>query len=716
MGNTLGQDTGLRCRVIGCRQEHTEHLCQLCQKQNSKHFSKDCPKGTELYYGTHIESIKPITLEGFKKSAPNSRLGPGVYFVKSEAAAGALSLYMTEGDLRPTKVVFKCRVNLGKHIKLGQNDSSDWQLDYDSASSMHPTLEGIEKDFMEFCVKDSKNCVVTSIIINEKPIVKNRTMTWEAAQEEIEKIDDENPTLEDIMEIMKSFDFKRQRIRFFTQLRGNIHNSRMPRVKNQKARWLLRRWYMILKGFLTLFYICNCIWSASHLMNYKSKKGVNDGTKNAAISFVVFLVFQGITNLALLALHGIDSLRKPNKIHLAITLGKFLTAFCLEIPMLISQAFAMKIITQQQNAIDQWNDLSWDMALQTQFIFNLILFLTIDLSYYTLSKCKSKWMKVLSWIPCLFFSILVTGFAFTPVHLAQLGWTWFPTLTDFGGGAGQLDLCGLDTNIHNQLNISMGIGTLGIWTWPVLFPVFTITAAQLIFKFNFNAIKKLYLSFKTFLILFNIWNGIWSVQHLFGLRNNQIETALTAFAVFFTLQSVGNLVYIIVHTFLCENFEDKVWSYISISKLLIVIILEMPMITCQAYAMRNTHHLKWNQFNWDVAMQMEFLINSILLIYIDVFHTLEENETKLVMITSFLFLIALVAMIFTPVYIVQIGWDWLPTIKDFGGQVSNNSNGIVGMLYVSMATGVAGLWIWSLVLLLIFFAIICCIYFGCKKL
>ena len=440
--------------------------------------------------------------------------------------------------------MIQCTVNLKRHVDLNKDPSFypfEWQKRYDSASDFHPAWAGIENAFKEFCVKSAKDCVVTSITIDNKNIMKNNDMTWREARAKIEEIG-KNPTYEDFMKIL-NFDWKKQKKQFIKQLRKDIGQFRF---NNITLRWLLNRWYVFLKMFLTFFYIGNCIWSASHLMNYKTQDGVNNINTNAVISFIVFLVVQGTCNIILLALQGIRSVRKPHKMNLKITFAKLSIAFCSETPMLVSQAFAIKSITQQQNATKQWNDLSWDMALQTQFIFNLILFLIIDLAYYALNHLRFEYKKVAPWIPVgVLSSILITSFIFTPIHIAQLGWTWFPALTLFGE-RDQLDFNELNDIMSNQLNISMGVGTLGIWMWPVLFFIFSLLAVQRMFDITFKTIgRHWYMSVKAFLVLFNIWNGIWSVQHLFGMSNDRTESALSAFAVFFTLLSLANMFYIV---------------------------------------------------------------------------------------------------------------------------------------------------------------------------
>ena len=177
------------CKVDGCEKNHIKHYCRVCDQNNSDHFSRHCPEGIVLYHGTNFEVIKSIVEEGFIKSGPHSRLGVGVYFVESEVEAGRISLNRdSKGPHREKKVVLKCLVNLGNHIFLDSGDGSDWQNKYDSASSMHSPWAGIETDFKEFCVKNSKRCVVNSIILNNIKVLKEQDMTLNEAHEELKNI------------------------------------------------------------------------------------------------------------------------------------------------------------------------------------------------------------------------------------------------------------------------------------------------------------------------------------------------------------------------------------------------------------------------------------------------------------------------------------------------------------------------------------------------
>ena len=172
------------CRVPGCEEDHIKHYCQVCDQNDAAHFPRHCPDGTVLYHGTNSEVINAIVEEGFMKSGHRSRLGAGVYFVASEEEAGSISLNRDhKGPPRKKKVFLMCLVNLENHIFLDSGAGSDWQNEYDSASSMHPPWAGIEADFKEFCVKNSKRCIVTSIIINEINVLENLDISLNEAEE-----------------------------------------------------------------------------------------------------------------------------------------------------------------------------------------------------------------------------------------------------------------------------------------------------------------------------------------------------------------------------------------------------------------------------------------------------------------------------------------------------------------------------------------------------
>lgn len=84
--------------------------CPLCQKHVS-HQPKDCPEGVDLWHGTRITSLSPISLA--KRLNPSdhnkSRLGAGVYFTDKDSAIGVSSLRENGTGV----VVIGCRVWLG---------------------------------------------------------------------------------------------------------------------------------------------------------------------------------------------------------------------------------------------------------------------------------------------------------------------------------------------------------------------------------------------------------------------------------------------------------------------------------------------------------------------------------------------------------------------------------------------------------------------------
>ena len=671
------------CRVKSCEYNHNEHVCRLCEENDTDHFSSECPKSETLYHGSPFKYMKPISVEGLKEST-DGRLGPGVYFVDEYDHAKSISknrFGKNAADNPP--VVIECQVYLGKHLNLGKRVDEDWHKEYDSASTIHPPWPNVlEIDFKEYCLKDSRCCVMKTLYMDDVPIKKDANMTWGEAQHVINLLGPK-PTPENFEEAMK----KLKQIYHTSQ---NELNEQQPRDKHdlQKAvrdkkrpfavalpqiqtpnrgfkisdfKELLRRWYLVVKTLLTLFFIVNSIWSAIHLNKQ------DDRNVAAVVSFIVFVCLQSIANIVLLIGHGFDSNDEPHKINKIITLSKFLIALCLEMPMVVSQAFVIK-------SIKQWNDFSWDVAIQFQFIFNLLLFTAIDLIYLLIDNVYKMWIP-----GAIFLSTLISGSVFTPVHLVQFGLRWQP-----------------DENTSNLLSFSMFFGAFGLWTWPVSFPISCWFVFEMINgKFSFERLyKRWYLLLKAFLIQFNIWNGIWSLVHLYSESNDNIESALRSFAVFFTLQSLANLIYLIFHAkyaFKDHRMTDK-WQKMMITKTVIAFVLEMPMLTSQAYAMRNMDNLVWSDLNWDVGMQLQFIINTTLFVGIDLYH-----DDKLTAWLSLAVLFLIVPAFFTPVYLALVGWKWTPnSLNYFGGVVGDNENGIVGLLYISMGIGVTGLWIWTI--------------------
>ena len=678
------------CRVSKCKLDHERHFCQLCKEENTDHISSECPNSKTLYHGTTIRVLKPISIEGLRGSK-SGRLGQGVYFVETYGEANCVSKYRREKGDRNSTVVFKCQVNLGHHINLGKGDGDGWQLHHDSARSIHPSWANISHDFKEYCLKDASNCVVTSIYINGKTIKKDENMTWGDAER---VIGDGAPIsnhkdIKNLLNQLTEENLLNRKIRkFITQLKTEMDGG--FRIPDISFKWFLYRWYLVVKTLLTLFFIGNCIWSAIHL-NKQDNRNVA-----AVVSFIVFICFQFIANIFLLIIHGIDSVDKPHEINKIITLSKLLIALFFEMPTVVSQALVLKSIKQNELI---WDDFIWDIVIQPQLIFNLALFEAIDLIYHGWNRYKLRRDKLKLWIPgAILLSILISGFVFTPVHLARLGWRWRPELDDFGGTI-------VSESTRYLLSFSMFFGALSLWEWPVVFPICCLLAMKLMYNFSLRSLyKRWYLLMKAFLILFNILNGIWSLDHLHSKTNDKIKNALRSFAVFYTLQSLANLIYITFHAIYAskDHRMTEKWKKMMIIKIVIAFALEMPMLTSQAYAMRNIDNLVWSDLNWDVAMQLEFIINTISFLAIDLFYmVLERNLRIWKSILSFLFSPLLCGILFAPVYLALAGFNWSINLNNLGGVIGPNDYGIVGLLYVSMGIGLAGFWFWTIVITII---------------
>lgn len=180
-----------RCKVRRCKKNHDTHFCRVCKEVDTDHFSSECPRSKTLFHGTHNGAVDPIKQGGLKKSG-DGRLGPGVYFVEKYDEAKQISRnrqQKADKYRNYTSVVLKCRVHLGKHIDLGKGEGSDWQASYHSASTIHPPWTAVlDYPFKEYCLKDSRYCVVNTIYINGDPIKKDVNFTWREAQQSISSL------------------------------------------------------------------------------------------------------------------------------------------------------------------------------------------------------------------------------------------------------------------------------------------------------------------------------------------------------------------------------------------------------------------------------------------------------------------------------------------------------------------------------------------------
>ena len=112
----------ITCRVPECSKRHKTHYCHLCGRENSTHYSQNCPKGRILYHGTRLSSIKKISCKGLRPGI-NGRLGPGVYFTDSLQVAENIVQNRGSGN---GGAVFECMVNLGRIKSLRRSKGSLW--------------------------------------------------------------------------------------------------------------------------------------------------------------------------------------------------------------------------------------------------------------------------------------------------------------------------------------------------------------------------------------------------------------------------------------------------------------------------------------------------------------------------------------------------------------------------------------------------------------
>ena len=195
------------CRVPECSKRHKTHYCHLCGRENSSHYSQNCPKGRILYHGTRLSSVKRISYKGLKPGI-NGRLGPGVYFTDSLQIAENISQNRGSGN---GGAVFECMVNLGRIKYLRRSKDSFWQNEeFDSAQAIHPPCTGISTgEFTEFCLKDARKCSLRRVTVTEghdEGIGKLRFCVINRTQKEWKKLRqlDNKPKFEDVKAILKN--------------------------------------------------------------------------------------------------------------------------------------------------------------------------------------------------------------------------------------------------------------------------------------------------------------------------------------------------------------------------------------------------------------------------------------------------------------------------------------------------------------------------------
>lgn len=488
--------------------------------------------------------------------------------------------------------------------------------------------------------------------------------------------------------------------------------------------------YLILKTISMLFFTSNCIWSAVHL-----RKKVNSPACNA---FYAFIGLQSIANGILLGVQGIIQIDEM----VYIAPSKCLIAFFFEVPMLVAQVFVIKLYQNDDGAA--WSEFSWDIALQFQFIFNLVLFGSIDISIYIYKKRFDHRENYETWIPEIFpASILVTGCLFVPVHLAQLGWVWRPELSDFGGGEIS------SGTIQHLLWFSMAIGTLGLWIWPIVFPILYLMYLVVFLKLY----RHWYICLKAFLTSASAFIGFKSVCHLylisntytytfgtnsFSLISKNFENLIIIYASFIGSQVLVNLIFNTCFTIYEAKKQRNIYNKLFlILRFTIIIALDYPTLFIQTSLLKNianfditvarrnamNHHdeygvlnpdvkynntinmlpngyaVRWSELSWDFSMQLQFMIQFVLFVSIDSCfyhykvngHSVKKWQYILILIGVILALCAL----YVPVYWQLVGNNiFKPRINDYGGIVGPDEYGIIGLMYISIGVGFTGCVVW----------------------
>mgnify|MGYP002634480998 CR=1 FL=1 len=113
------------CKVSNCDEGHAQHYCRLCKTNDVDHFAMNCPHGVDLWHGTRISSLSPISLNNGLAASGVGRLGPAVYFGSKEIAQ-AVAEHRGQGT---GVVIICCRVYLGNIKDCGTSDDNagSWQ-------------------------------------------------------------------------------------------------------------------------------------------------------------------------------------------------------------------------------------------------------------------------------------------------------------------------------------------------------------------------------------------------------------------------------------------------------------------------------------------------------------------------------------------------------------------------------------------------------------
>ena len=87
------------CKVANCKYHGTyqNHVCVVCDDQNSDHYATQCPLGKIVYHGTSKDYAKSIESSGFIASK-DGRWGQGVYMTTTFGQAKKIAEYKFAGN------------------------------------------------------------------------------------------------------------------------------------------------------------------------------------------------------------------------------------------------------------------------------------------------------------------------------------------------------------------------------------------------------------------------------------------------------------------------------------------------------------------------------------------------------------------------------------------------------------------------------------------
>ena len=583
------------CKVARCTLEHRQHFCLLCKDKDSDHFSSECPKSLTLFHGTHIRAIKLIAFESLKESTSGT-LGPGIYFVENYEEAESISQYRKKPEDGSCTVVFECQVYLGNHVYLGKTPTEEWQGSYDSASSIHGSWANIDHDFKEYCLK-----------LHESKTLFYGTRTKA-----------NNPNLNECIE---------ESVKNGVELEDNFAETYEENFAET--------------------YEDNFSETYEEAKSQHRQESQDDGTivvLKLKFYSATCIDYRMIVEARQQSYHSVVSIHQPGT-NISRSLDKYCLKnfiLCHDVSLVISQEVEINLeITFEEakqltreldpnptandvyNAMDKLNYSK--QLIKTVTDVSIMSKTTIEAVDTKISVERTNVLEEVEKAPKRQDENLEPGNVPGEVEEAPKRQDENAEPANVPGEVEEApkrqDENAELTNVPEEVEEAPKRQEEN--AEPTNVPEEVEEAPK---RQEENAeptneplYKPWYFKLKAFSILFNICNGIWSVYHLHSKSSGNIRDVSVAFAVLFSLHSLASMLFTYRQTKLFVGDDVK-------NNLNLTFLLEMPMLTCQAYVIMRVENMVWSDLNWDVSMQIQFIINFILFMEIDVYFLYRADQ------------------------------------------------------------------------------------------